>query len=73
MGKLLERAIEEAQKLPESEQEAIGAWLLVEIDSERRWDELFSRPPSEALKRMAEEALAEHRAGRTLPLDPDRL
>jgi hypothetical protein len=73
MGKLLERAIAEAQKLPESEQEAIGAWLLVEIDSERRWDELFSQPPSEALKRMAEHALAEHRAGRTVPLDPDQL
>ncbi|HEY0142254.1 MAG TPA: hypothetical protein VGF48_15255 [Thermoanaerobaculia bacterium] len=73
MGKLLEQAIEEAHKLPDSEQEAIGAWLLAEIDSERRWDELFSRPPSETLKRMAEEALADHRAGRTLPLDPDRL
>lgn len=73
MGKLLERAIEEAQKLPESEQEAIGAWLLAEIDSERRWDELFSQPPSEALKQMAERALAEHSAGRTVPLDPDQL
>ena len=73
MGKLLNRAIEEAQKLPESEQEAVGAWLLAEIESERRWDELFSRPPSDALKRMAEEALEEHRQGRTLPLDPDQL
>jgi hypothetical protein len=73
MGKLLERAIAEAHKLSESEQEAIGAWLLAEIESERRWDGLFSRPPSETLKRMAEEALADHRAGRTVPLDPDRL
>lgn len=73
MGKVLERAIEEAHKLPESEQEAVGAWLLAEIESERRWDELFSRPPSEALKRMAEEALQDHRARRTVPLDPDQL
>jgi len=73
MGKLLEQAIEEAHKLSDEEQEAIGAWLLAEIESELRWDELFSRPPSEALRRMADEALAEHRAGRTLPLDPDRL
>lgn len=73
MGKLLERAIEEAYKLPESDQEAVGAWLLAEIESERRWDELFSRPPSDTLKRMAEEALAEHRAGITIPLDPDQL
>ena len=63
MGKLLDRAIEEAHKLPESEQEAVGAWLLAEIESERRWDELFSRPPSEALRRMAEEALEERRRG----------
>jgi len=73
MRKLLQRAIEEAHKLPESEQEAVGAWLLAELESERRWDELFSRPPSEALKRMAEEALDEHRRGLTTPLDPDQL
>ena len=73
MGKLLAQAIEEAQKLPDDEQEAIGAWLLAEIESERRWDELFSRPPSEALERMAAEALEDFRADRTTPLDPDRL
>jgi len=70
MGNLLERAIEEAHKLPESDQETIGAWLLAEIESERRWDELFSRPPSETLKRLAEEALEDFRTGRTSPLDP---
>lgn len=73
MGKLLERAIEEAHKLSDDEQEAVGAWLLAEIESERRWDELFSRPPSEALERMAAEALEDFRAGRTTPLDPDQL
>jgi len=73
MGKLLERAIEEAHKLSDNDQEAIGAWLLAEIESERRWDELFSRPPSEALERMADEALRDLRDGRTNPLDPDRL
>jgi hypothetical protein len=73
MGKLLERAIQEAQKLPDDEQEAVGAWLLAEIDSERRWDDLFSRPPSEALEQMGREALEDYRAGRTTPLDPERL
>ncbi len=62
MSRLLEQAIEEAHKLPEQEQEAIGAWLLAEIESERRWDDLFSRP-SAAIERMAAEALEEHRAG----------
>jgi hypothetical protein len=59
MGKLLERAIEEAHKLSDNDHEAIGAWLLAEIESERRWDELFSRPPSEVLERMAAEALTD--------------
>lgn len=56
MGKLLEKAIAEVAKLPEAEQEAIGAWLLAEIESERRWDELFSQP-SEILERLADKAL----------------
>ena len=73
MGKLLERAIEEAHKLSDTEQEAVGAWLLAEIESERQWDELFSRPPSRELERLATEALEDLRAGRTSPLDPDHL
>ena len=72
MGKLLQKAIAEASKLPESEQEAIGAWLLAEIESERRWDDLFARS-SGVLERMADEALREHEAGLTQPLDPDTL
>ena len=47
-------------------------WLLAEIESERRWDELFARP-STILERMADEALREHDAGLTQPLDPDTL
>ena len=72
MSKLLERAIEEAHKLPESDQEAIGALLLAEIESERRWDELFARP-SAAIEQMAQEALEDHLSGRTIPLNPDEL
>jgi phage shock protein A len=73
MSKLLERAIDEARKLPEDAQETLAWVMLEEIDSERRWDELFSRPPSPALERMADEALEDYRAGRTEPLDPDKL
>jgi len=72
MGRLLEKAISEASKLPEVEQEAIGAWLLAEIQSEARWSELLSRP-APALDRMADQALREHAAGKTTPLDPDSL
>lgn len=73
MGRLLEKAILEASKLPESEQEAIGAWLLEEMEVERRWDQLLGRPPGSALERMADLALEEHDQGQTTPLDPDRL
>ena len=72
MSGLLEKAISEASKLPESEQEAIGAWLLAEMESERRWDDLFGRSSS-TLERIADEALEEHERGLTTPLNPDQL
>jgi hypothetical protein len=72
MAKLLEKAIAEARKLPESDQEAIGALLLAEIESEKRWDELFAHPSS-VLERMADDALREHEAGLTTPLNPEEL
>lgn len=72
MGEALEKAISEALKLPEKEQEAIGAWLLAEIESDRRWDELFAESGT-VLEGMAEQALDEHNQGLTKPLDPDRL
>lgn len=72
MGQLLERAIEEARKLPEEDQETLAWVMLEEIDDQRRWDEVFAQP-SEVIERMAEEALEDHRAGRTEPLDPDKL
>ncbi len=72
MGTLLEKAIEEASRLPENEQEAVGAWLLEELASERRWDELFRRSGS-VIDRMADEALREDEEGKTEPLDPNEL
>lgn len=72
MTQLLEEAIRVARQLPEPEQNAIAASILSEIDDERRWTEAFERSP-EMLADLAREALAEHRAGRTLPLDPERM
>jgi hypothetical protein len=46
--------------------------VLAELASERRWDELFAGS-TDVLSELAEEALAEHRAGRTQPLDTDTL
>jgi hypothetical protein len=68
----LEQAFAEARKLPATEQEALGEWILDELASERRWQEAFARS-QDALAQLADEALAEYRAGRTQELDPDRL
>jgi hypothetical protein len=72
MGRLLDRVIAETAKLPEGEQEAFAAFMLEELESEQRWDELFGRS-QDLLARMADEARREHRAGLTQPLDPDKL
>ncbi len=72
MGRLLQKAIAETIKLPEDEQEAMGAWILAELESERRWDDLFAKS-QDLLARMAAEAREEHRAGLTEPLDPEKL
>lgn len=72
MTKLLQKAFEEASKLPDRDQDAIAGWLLGGIESERHWDNAFATS-GDLLSRLAEEALAEHRAGQTQDLDPDRL
>lgn len=54
----VQKAFEEAAKLPDNEQEALGHWLLEELASERRWDELFSRS-SDKLAALGKEAKGE--------------
>lgn len=74
MSQLMEQAIQKARELPEPEQEALASIMLQEIESERRWDELFARPESaDLLSRMADQALADVKAGRARPLDLDEL
>lgn len=72
MRKLLEKAFEEASKLPDEQQDALARTLLEELASERHWDELFASSP-DLLRELSEEALREHRAGLTEELDPDKL
>lgn len=72
MTKLLEKALSEAAKLPAEDQDALADRVLEELASERRWTESFARS-QDVLGRMANEALAEDRAGKTKPLEPDQL
>lgn len=64
MTQLLEKAISEIKKLPNDEQDAIAAVLMAELESERRWERAFDST-AEQLSRLADEALAEYRAGKT--------
>ena len=74
MSELMDQAIQKLKQLPEQDQESIASIILQEIDSAHRWDELFSRPESaKVLSRMADEALAEARAGCARPLDLNEL
>lgn len=69
MVQLMEKAIDEIRKLSEEDQEAFAAWILEELASKRRWDEAFAKS-QDILAQLADDALAEHGAGKTLPLDP---
>ena len=76
MNQLLQRAFSKAAELPQAEQDRFARFVLAELESERRWAELFGRPKSEdllelleLLELLAREAVSEHHAGRTRPLD----
>ena len=72
MTRLLEEAIAKASRLADGEQDALAAILLDEMESDARWRESFAASADE-LSALADEALAEFRAGKTKPLDPDAL
>lgn len=72
MTELLERAMAKVKLLPEHEQDSFAALILEEIDDEVRWQETFANS-QDVLARLAAEAMAEDRAGKTQPLDVDAL
>ena len=72
MTELMQKVLVEINKLPEQEQDVFAAWILEELASETRWAELFASS-QDLLSELADEALAEHGAGKTLPLNIDEL
>jgi len=68
MTELLKKAFEAVSKLPPETQDAIAARLLVELEDEDRWDEAFAKSQDQ-LARMADEAISEYKAGKTVPLE----
>lgn len=69
---MLETAFAEVAKLSPQEQDDFAAWLLEELQSERRWQKIFAAS-SEVLRTLADEALLEYRTGKTQVLDPEQL
>ena len=64
MTKSLEQAFREASKLPEADQDALAEAIRAEITSDDAWEASYSAS-GEELERLADEAIAEHRSGRT--------
>ena len=69
MTSQLQRAIEEAEKLPAADQDAIASRLLAEVDDEREWHSRFSATTEDQWDRLAAQVRREIKDGRTHPLD----
>ena len=68
MTKLLKELIDKLSKLSPERQDELAAWLLAEMEDEARWDKAFAES-QDALEKLANEALEEHRRGETRPLE----
>jgi hypothetical protein len=64
MVKELKQAIEKAEQLPESEQQALANLILSEIE----WENSFANSQSK-LSSLASEALQEYKRGKSKPLE----
>ena len=69
MTKLLDQAIEEVSRLPETEQDRIARLILEELRAEAGWDERFRRS-QDRLSQLAEAAREEIARGEVGDEDP---
>jgi hypothetical protein len=72
MTKLLSEAFDTLRKLPDTEQDRYASLLLREIEEDRKWDQT-SVKHADKLRKLADQATADDRAGLTEELDPDKL
>jgi hypothetical protein len=72
MTELLKKAFDEAAQLPDDQQDAIASLLLEELKSDRAWGQAFDRS-QDALEKLADEAIRDHKAGKTDEMDPSSL
>lgn len=69
MTKLLERAVAEAARRPDAEQDAIATRILAELADEQEWDRAFAETTDEQWDRLAALARSGIDAGGSTPLD----
>jgi hypothetical protein len=72
MTQLLQKALAEVQKLPDSDQDAIAAMILDELADEREWNEAFARSQQQ-LGRLADRVHQDIRSGRVRNAGIDEL
>jgi hypothetical protein len=72
MTKALKAAFEAIAKLPEKQQNALASAIFQELAIEERWEAAL-QSNLEALEHLADEAIANEKAGRTQKLDPEKL
>ncbi|HSG38189.1 MAG TPA: hypothetical protein VLE27_01005 [Thermoanaerobaculia bacterium] len=68
----LEQVIQEVQKLPAAEQDAIASIILDELADEKRWEDSFARSQDQ-LSRLAAKVRADVRSGRISDLSVEDL
>lgn len=72
MTQLLQQAIAELQKLPDSDQDAIAAIILEELADDARWDSAFANSQKE-LAQLAEKVREDIRQGLVRDIGFDEL
>ncbi len=72
MTELMGKVFEVLRSLPEDQQDAVARFVLSELEDDRKWSET-SRKHAEELRKLADEAADDFRAGRTSELDPETL
>lgn len=72
MTKLLHKAFDKASKLPDHLQDQLAEALLEELEGETQWDETLANSQG-TLDKLTENALRQHREGKTKEMGFDEL
>jgi hypothetical protein len=72
MTRALSSVFSKISSLPPDEQDRIADWLQAELTSEEGWAHRLDRS-QDTVDALADEALADAAAGRTIELDPDKM